>query len=143
MTDITYEANQAGVILKRDVLGRVRSTGRQRTALLDEFERSALSGLQFAQVAGINYQTFASWMQNRRRTTGAYAGQPPAASPVAAPRLRWMEAVLETKPACVAHGQAMLRVELPGGAVFGVADGAQALLAAQLLKAWQNSSSVC
>ena len=148
MTDITYDANQVGVILKRDVLGRVRSTGGQREVLLDvapaalrEFECSGLSGPQFAQVAGIKYQTFASWMQNRRRKIGAYAAaaeQPSGAGPVAAPRLQWMEAVLETGPACVTQHPTMLRVELPGGALFGVSDGAQVLLAAQLLKALQN-----
>ena len=44
--------------LKIDRRGRVRSTVAQRQAVLAEFERSGLSGPQFARVAGIAYQTF-------------------------------------------------------------------------------------
>ncbi len=55
-----------GLILKTDVLGRVKTGARQRERVLDEFERSGLSGMKFAAVAGINYQTFASWVQKRR-----------------------------------------------------------------------------
>lgn len=143
MTESIYDASQTGTILRRDVLGRVQSTRGQREALLDEFERSALSGPKFAKVAGIKYQTFASWIQKRRRSTGTYAPaaeQPSVASPVAAPRLQWIEAELETGPACVTQHPTMLRVELPGGALLSVSDEAQVLLAAQLLKALQNSS---
>lgn len=59
-------------MLKTSVLGRVKTGTRQREAMLDEFERSGLSGTRFAAVAGVNYQTFASWVQKRRRAMGAY-----------------------------------------------------------------------
>jgi hypothetical protein len=59
--------------LKRDVLGRVTLPASQREALLDEFERSGMKGLPFAQLVGIHYQTFASWIQKRRRARGDYA----------------------------------------------------------------------
>lgn len=45
---------------RRTWRGRVRSTVAQRQAMLAEFERSGLSGPQFARVAGIAYQTFGS-----------------------------------------------------------------------------------
>ena len=54
-------------LLKTDALGRVRTTREQREAILDAFETGALSGPEFAQVHGINYQTFATWRQKRRR----------------------------------------------------------------------------
>ena len=54
-------------ILKRDSRGRVLTTQEQRRALLQAFENSGLSGPQFARVAGINYQTFATWRQQHKR----------------------------------------------------------------------------
>ena len=47
--------------------GRVLTTQEQRRALLQAFENSGLSGPQFARVAGINYQTFATWRQQHKR----------------------------------------------------------------------------
>jgi hypothetical protein len=54
-------------ILKTDVLGRVRTPRERREHLLDEFERSGLSGKKFAALAGIKYPTFATWAQKRRK----------------------------------------------------------------------------
>jgi hypothetical protein len=42
-----------------------------REQLLDEFERSGLSGQQFAELVGIKYTTLATWAQERRRQCGA------------------------------------------------------------------------
>jgi transposase len=64
--------DEATTILKRDVLGRVTFTKEQREALLDEFERSGLKGKPFAKLVGVNYQSFASWIQKRRRARGDY-----------------------------------------------------------------------
>ena len=58
-------------ILKTDGLGRVRTPEERREQLLDEFERSGLSGQKFAALAGIKYSTFATWAQKRRRQRGA------------------------------------------------------------------------
>jgi hypothetical protein len=60
--------------------------------------------------------------KKRRPTTGAAASAAP---------LRFAEVV----PATATSACGMLRVVLPGGAVIEVADGAQAEVAAQLLKA--------
>lgn len=69
MTDIDSGGPDGG-ILKRDARGRVRTSVRQREAILDEFERSGLSGPKFSQVSGVCYQTFAGWMLQRRRARG-------------------------------------------------------------------------
>jgi hypothetical protein len=45
------------VVLKTDVLGRVRTPAVRRESLLDEFERSGLSGQKFAALVGIKYPT--------------------------------------------------------------------------------------
>ena len=52
-------------ILKTDALGRVRTPAARRQQLLDEFEKSGASGAKFAELVGVKYQTFASWMQGR------------------------------------------------------------------------------
>ncbi|MCF6312677.1 MAG: hypothetical protein L3J39_09530 [Verrucomicrobiales bacterium] len=65
MTD--SDLKEKAQLLKTDRLGRVRTPRDQRDAILDAFETSALSGIEFAQVHGIKYQTFATWRQKRRR----------------------------------------------------------------------------
>ena len=66
--------NEAAIILKRDAGGRVVVAEQQRVDLVRAYERSGLSGPKFAALAGVNYQTFATW----RRKHGT---QPPS--------LRW------------------------------------------------------
>jgi hypothetical protein len=68
----------ASMILKRDALGRVTVTPARRAELLDEFERSGMKGVPFAKLVGVNYQTFASWIQKRRRERGDYPSEAPA-----------------------------------------------------------------
>jgi DNA-binding transcriptional regulator YiaG len=82
------EAGEAE-ILKTDKLRRVKTPAARRESLLDEFERSGLSGQEFATLAGIKYQTFATWVQKRRcQKTGA--GRVKPGDPV-----RWLETVVE------------------------------------------------
>jgi hypothetical protein len=76
-----------GTILKTDVLGRVKRHKEQREQLLDEFEKSGLSGQKFTALAGVRYSTFATWIQKRRRARGAYpAGKQPKHSTHHVPR---------------------------------------------------------
>jgi hypothetical protein len=65
----------AGDILKTDVLGRITVGRDQREAILDAFEASGMSGQAFAQHHGIKVQTFASWIQKRRRARGDYQNE--------------------------------------------------------------------
>ena len=66
---------ETGEILKVDVLGRVTVPKEKREELLDTFEASGMSGAQFAQHHGIHVQTFASWIQKRRRARGDYESE--------------------------------------------------------------------
>lgn len=54
------------VSLKKDALVRMKHPAAQRTTMINEFERSGLSGAAFARSVGVDYQTFASWVQKRR-----------------------------------------------------------------------------
>jgi len=121
------------VILKQDGQGRVRTPSARREQLLDEFDRSGLSGPKFAALAGVKYQTFASWVLKRKRQRATVAAtQVPA--PTAA-NLKWLEAVMEpaNTPAVVAG--APLLLQLPGDVRLEVADERQAALAAMVVRA--------
>lgn len=123
-------------VLKTDVLGCVKTPRARQEALLDEFERSGVGGQKFATLVGINYQTFATWVQRRRKAQGKYPARkrclPGPAAKVAEP-LRLLEAVVE-KASTPAAGEP-LRVPLPGGGWVEVRDARQAVLAAELLRA--------
>jgi hypothetical protein len=130
------------VVLKRDSRGRVRSTLAQRRTLLDAFACSGLSGPAFARVAGINYQTFATWRQEQRKSSSALTAAPAVVAPAAeASPLRFVEITRAQTP-CSPQARTTLCVELPGGASFTISDGAQTALAAQLIMAL-NPSSPC
>ena len=49
---MTNTTPTAETILKTDVLGRVKTPTARREQLLDEFERSGLTGLKFVEVGG-------------------------------------------------------------------------------------------
>lgn len=102
----------------------MRTPKQRREALLDEFERSGASASQFAKLSGVNYQTFAGWVQ-RRRQRGACGVQT-----TEAPRL--LEAVIEGQD--FARGSQGLCVELSGGARIVISDLSQTALAAALLR---------
>ena len=127
-------------ILKTDVLGRVRTSRERREHLLDEFERSGLSGQKFAALVGIKYPTFATWTQKRRRQRGAYPVVPQRGIPArTTDKIRWLEAVVEGAPGSVAKASAsFLVLHLPGGARVEIGDLKQVELAVALLRALQK-----
>ena len=127
---------QTARILKVDTAGRVWTPREQREAVLDEFERSGLPATKFAAHLGVKYSTFTSWGQKRRKRRGDGAApvrQEPAA-------LRWVEATVEEAKVGAVR---TLTVHLPGGARLEVGDAAQAVLAAQLLRAFGGGGSAC
>ena len=138
---------EADQIVKRDALGRVSTSRERREALLDEFERSGLKGAQFARTAGVNYQTFATWVQKRRHERGDYSttrrGTPalPAGS-ASGSAVNWIEAVAaaprRSTPVSTTAAEA-LQVSLPGGVHLTICTPQQAALAAQLLNALRPS----
>jgi|SRR5580704_5099133 hypothetical protein len=113
-------------IIKTDGLGRIKTPPERRRTLLEEFERSGLSGKKFAALAGIKYQTFASWLQ-KRRGQGKSQAKP-------ADTVRWLEAVVEKAQTSGVRSPVALVVELPGGARMEISDATQAGLAASLLR---------
>ena len=118
-------------VIKTDVKGRVRTGRERREQLLDEFERSGLSGQKFAALAGIKYPTFATWAQKRRRARGAHPVEVSTAR--GTDKVKWLEAVVEA--ARPASGRNGLVLELPGGAKAEVGDVQQVAWAAELLRA--------
>jgi hypothetical protein len=99
----------------------------RQVELVQEFERSGLSGPRFAAMAGVKYQTFATW---RRKHGSMPAQRRRSAAPQAS--AAWMEAVLS--PA-----EGTLVVRLPGGASVEVTHRSQAVLAAQLIEALRST----
>ena len=134
----TTKGVETPVLLKSDTLGRVRTPAGRRERLLDEFERSGVSGQKFAELTGLKYQTFATWVQQRRRRTGR------AAVPTKAPQdpgasVRWLEAVVGQT---MDHGVgSSLVVQLPGGARLEIHNTSQAMLGAALLRAWEKAGA--
>lgn len=118
-TDTTLE------ILKQDRKGRVRTPRAKREAILDEYERSGMSGPDFARYHGIKYQTFATWIQKRRKgkTGGLVVGKA---------TVSWLEAEVGSEESHAGHPG--LVVELAGGARFSVGDERGAVLAATVLR---------
>ncbi len=104
------------MVLKTDVLGRVKTPAQRREQLLDEFERSGLSGSKYAELVGIKYQTFATWLQRRKRARGAYP-KVPATRMVKAESVRWLEAVVqEARQAGAGQPEAIVLEVSEGGA---------------------------
>jgi len=96
-------------LLKTDVLGRVRTSRQRREALLEEFSKSGVSASKFAQMAGINYQTFATWVQKqkqrRRQAEGTETDAP-------AKPLQW--SLVEALPVVTVTRSAVgMNVEIP------------------------------
>lgn len=123
-------------ILKRDKKGRVRSTAARRLEVMEQFEGSGLSGPEFARVAGMPYQTLASWRQKHKKKALTLRAETPQAEVRPRSGIRLMEVVTAAEPALGAG----LKIDLPGGASMLVRDVVQAALAARLLKTLATAS---
>ena len=64
---MTFASEEPGQILSQDAQGRVLVSRERRESLLEEYDRSGMSGVKFAQYVGIKYSTLAYWLQSRRR----------------------------------------------------------------------------
>ena len=123
MTDIQ---NESETILRRDANGRVHTPPHKREEILDAFEQSGLSGPKFAELHGLNYQTFATWRRRRKNDNGQ-AHETNGFT------------FLEIEPS---NGQALipsnssdvLAVDLAGGHRLSVSSAGQVMLAAELIK---------
>ena len=55
--------HESSLILKQDVIGRVRVIAERRAEVVAEFQRSGLSGYRFARMAGVKYSALMGWVQ--------------------------------------------------------------------------------
>lgn len=139
----------AGDILKTDVLGRITVGRAQREAIVDAFEASGMSGQAFALHHGLKIQTFASWIQKRRRARGDYQNetvcrklrmrkdtaqtrQNKAARPQ--PSMNLIEVNLQNNPPSTSSVHEPLEVVLPGGAVIRISHESQLGLLQTLMR---------
>ena len=104
-----------------DAKGRVRTSREQRRLILDEFERSGVSAVEFARRAGLKYSTLAAWRHRHRRSKRSGPVRP----------VRLLEAVW---PAASLPASETLPVLLPGGARLELSSAAQLPLAVALLR---------
>lgn len=108
--------------------GRVWVSRERRKALLEEFDRSGMSGAKFARLAGVKYPTFMYWLKQRREGGGdealVRASRPPA--------IDFVEALIEGS---AGNGSMSgLTIDLPGGARLRIESPIQLQLAAELLR---------
>ncbi len=127
------EATQPNLI-RTDARGRMQRTPEQREGILDEYERSGLSGPKFAALCGVKYQTFAHWLlrrKNRHRADPKHPGQPRRK---ASTQVSWLEASVQP----TAGSSAGLLLQLPGGVRAQISSHCQIALAAALLRALEK-----
>jgi hypothetical protein len=109
----------------------------RQNELLDEFERSGISAMRFAKMAGVNYATFANWRHKRRK--GRAEGQATAQGAMAQEDMvgasrpvRLFEAFMEPGRGAAACSGGLM-IELLGGARMVVESPAQLRMAAELI----------
>ena len=128
-------------VLKTDVLGRVRISREHREALLDAFENGGTSGLAFARSHGVNYQTFASWIQKRRRERDSYPVAAGGSNDLLALTLAEVELPCEVPTSSVAidepSGRAV-EIALNGGVVIRVTDRTALSFVVELVRALRS-----
>jgi transposase-like protein len=124
MTSLIEDQN----VLQADERGRVRVSRERREALLEEFERSGMSGAKFARLAGIKYPTFMYWLKQRRdhcRNEGDAGVQESRT-------VSFVEAFIESSSQ--RSSSEGLTIELAGGSRLRVESAIQLRLAAELLR---------
>lgn len=128
-----------GTILKVDCKGRVQMPPEKREQLLDEFEKSGLSGAKFAALSGIKYQTFAAWAARRR----AQRGLPSPAPNKKANPVRWLEALVSEATAPAGRALMPIKVNLSTGVWLELTQPSQVSLVAALIRALDKTSASC
>src|SRR4030081_2859935 len=114
---MTFGAEEPGQILSQDARGRVLVSRERRESLLEEYDRSGMSGVKFAQYVGIKYSTLAYWLQSRRRHRAREKVLMKAGAEMEPGRSNggWIEAVVENGSAPRVSAGA-LRIYFAGGA---------------------------
>ena len=128
-----------GPLLKTDLLGRIKTPAARREQILNEFEQSGTSGVKFAELVGVKYQTFATWVQQRKRRSATSTKGKTSRAPTA--KVRWLEAVVGK--VTVPRADSSLPLQLPGGARLEISCAAQIPLAAALIRELQQPATAC
>jgi transposase-like protein len=116
-------------ILKADRRGRLRYSAEQRSALVEAFQSSGLSGPRFAALHGVAYQTLAAWVLKRKKSTGSrLPGLPHPAF------LSLVPAELEVP----SPSGTPMEIILPGGAKLAITACGHIPLAAALIRELAN-----
>ncbi len=134
---MTLTNTEETLILKTDVLGRVRMPADRREAILDAFEQSGMSGQAFAAQIGVKYPTFATWVQKRRRQRGQYP-EKKLSGPVSS-EFTFVEAQMEKAP--VESSQGVLEVQTAEGVKLMIRSQDEVALAAQLIRSLNKPQS--
>jgi len=135
---MTSMTESDSTLIKTDSLGRMRTSPERRELLLREFERSGMSGAEFAAMIGVKYQTFAGWRQKRAKARAARrVARVPAKLPV-----RLIEAVVAVKPD-TRRAEYRLIIYLPGDARMELSHADQLPLMSALLKSLGTTGSPC
>jgi hypothetical protein len=119
-------------LIRTDARGRMQRTPEQRERILDEYERSGLSGPKFAALCGVKYQTFATWLARRKGRRQPYPKRRPQRK--AATQVRWLEASVQPAAASTTG----LVLQLPGGVRAQICHQAHIALAAALVRALEK-----
>ena len=131
---------QAGQILSQDARGRVLIPRQRRELLLEEYDRSGMSGVRFAKYVGIRYTTLAYWLKRQKAASRSRhrerekllmkAGRDtePASS-----NGTWIEAVVDKNGSAIRAPARALRIDFAGGAYCQISSVAEVALAAELL----------
>lgn len=116
-------------LIKTDVLGRMQRSRQQRERILEEFERSGLSGPKFAALCGVKYQTLATWLQRRKGRRASVKGRAKDKGK-AATQLHWLEASVQSEASLDG-----LALHLPGGVRAHLSHPSHIAWAAALVRA--------
>ena len=124
-------------IVKVDRIGRIKTSRERREALLAEFDRSGMSGQQFAKWAGIKYGTFITWVQKRRRKGAPGQADDKLVPTGAKSEVRWVEAVMENATAKKSDANpdsTVMIVQGTGGVRLELSEERHIIWAAKLLR---------
>jgi len=128
------DMSEGDEILKTDALGRVRMPVEKREVILDKFEASGMSGQAFAEYIGVKYQTFATWVQKRRKARGEY---PLVKGGKAKAPLALIKAVVEPESASAVGA---VEVETASGLKVRVRSQGEIALEVELIRTLERSA---
>ena len=124
-----------GQILSQDVRGRVLITRERRESLLEEYDRSGMSGVRFAKYVGIKYTTLAYWLKRRRghRAREKLLIKAEVDTEPGRSSGTWIEAVVDKNGSAARAPAGALRIYFAAGAYCQISTTAEVALAAELL----------